>query len=251
MRDGPHATRARRRLSRRPATQVAPPAPGAERKAAGVLVWVLGLQLLSAAALAAEDPRRPGAYCPFPENLKQGEVPACFTPVRREYPEFLAAVDSGQIDDPGVAQLERQLAAGAFGESDYLAVSSLAYGYFRLAQRAASSESPNPALVARLKSWNRLLSGLYEDAAAPPGLRSAVREAARDLHERAPAVSAKCPPHADSEACQTTGLLLQTLRRLDDPAGTYGVRGALGRLLDRMRDDDDVPLTRAVGDRAE
>jgi hypothetical protein len=223
----------------------------ATRHGARVLMLTLGLSLLAAPADPADDSRRPGAYCPFPEDLKKGEVPTCFTPAQQQYPEFLEAVESGRIDDPGVARLEQQLEAADSGESDYLALASLAYGYFRLAERAAHSERPNPALVARLNSWNHLLSGLYENTATPPELRTAVRDAARDLHERAPAVDTSCPPGADGDSCQTTGLLLQTLRRIDDPAGTYGVRGALGKLLDRVRGGDDAPSTRAVGDQAE
>jgi hypothetical protein len=217
---------------------------------ARVLALSLGLSLLAAPVGAADDPRRPGAYCPFPKDLKKGEVPACFTSAQEQYPEFLDAVDSGRIDDPRVAQLERQLETADSGESDYLALSSLAYGYFRLAERVARSEHPNPALVARLNSWNHLLSGLYENSTAAPELRSAVEDAARDLHARAPAVDTECPPDADGGSCQTTGLLLQTLRRIDDSGDTYGVRGALGKLLDRMRGDDDAPLTQATEDRS-
>jgi hypothetical protein len=220
------------------------------RSTARVLALALGLSLLAAPADPAGDPRRPGAYCPFPEDLKKGEVPTCFTPAQRQYPEFLEAVESGRIDDPGVARLEQQLEAADSGESDYLALASLAYGYFRLAERAAHSERPNPALVARLNSWNHLLSGLYQNTSAPPELRSAVADAARDLHQRAPAVETACPPGADDESCQTTGLLLQTLRRIDDPAGSYGVRGALGQLLDRVRGGDDAPVIRPAGDQA-
>jgi hypothetical protein len=223
------------------------------RGPAGVaaLALLLALSVAAPAAGAAGDPRRAGAYCPFPENLKKGEVPECFTSAQREYPEFLAAVESGRIDDPGVTRLEQQLEAAGSEESDYLALSSLAYGYFRLAERVAHSERPNPALVARLQSWNQLLSGLYQKSEASPQLRSAVGDAAQDLHARAPAVTTECPPGSQDETCQTTGVLLQTLRRIDDPADSYGVRRALGRLLDRMRSDDDAPLSRPAGNRAE
>lgn len=187
------------------------------------------------AAVPADDPSRPGAYCPFP---KQGEVPECFADVEREYPDFVAAVDSGEVDSEPVKDVERALQAGSTGSARTLALSSLAYGYFRLAERAAAAERPDPALVARLQSWNELLGRVYEGADADSGFRLAVRDAAQDLHSRAPAVDADCEPDADGRPCQTTGLLLKTLRSLDDPAHPSGVRGALEHLLGRMLPHD-------------
>ncbi len=191
--------------------------------------------LLVPSVEAAENPSQPGAYCPFPEK---GEKPVCFTRVEQEYGDFFAAVDSGQVDDPKVAELERTLQRGGSDEDRTLALSSLAYGYFMLAERAASAESPDPVLVARLESWNALLGAVYEDAETEPSLRTAVRDAALDLHERAAVVPTACAPGSDGEPCQTTGRLLQTLRRIDDPNAESGIRGALGKLLGRMLDDD-------------
>ncbi len=187
-------------------------------------------------ANSAGDPSKPGAYCPFP---KQGEVPQCFADVEREYSDFFAAVDSGEVDAQPVADLERALQGGTSGADRTLALSSLAYGYFMLAQRAAAAERPDPALVSRLQSWNQLLGSVYEDADADSGFRLAVRDAAHDLHARAPAVETECEPGVDGQPCQTTGLLLQTLRSIDDPASQTGVRGALGRLLGRMLPDEE------------
>jgi hypothetical protein len=198
-------------------------------------------------AEAAGDPRQAGAYCPFPEKLEKGRVPECFTPVQREYPDFLAAVDSGRLEDSDVAQLERQLESPGTDGDGVLAVSSLAYGYFRLAERAAASEHPDPTLVARLQRWNELLSAVYEDPETQPGFRTAVRAAAEDLHRRAPAVAAECEPGSGDASCQTTGVLLLTLRRIDDPDGERGVRGALGKLLGRMLGEDEPPLLKPVG----
>jgi hypothetical protein len=159
--------------------------------------------------------------------------------VEAEYSDFLAAVDSGQVDDPKVNELERTLRSGGTVQNRSLALSSLAYGYFMLAERAAAEEHPDPVLVARLQRWNELLGGVYEDEDTDPEFRSAVREAAIDLHARAPAVPAECEPGSDGQDCQTTGVLLATLRRIDDPSGETGVRGALSKLLGRMFEDDE------------
>jgi hypothetical protein len=185
-------------------------------------------------AAAADEPARPGAYCPFP---KAGETPVCFAAVEREYPDFLAAVGDGQVDDGDVASLEQVLRTSDEAEDRALALSSLAYGYFRLAERAASSARPDPALVARLESWNELLGAVYRSARSDPVLRSAVRDAALDLHARAPAVDAGCEAGAEnpgSETCPTTSALLAALRSIDDPNAPTGVRGALENLVGRM-----------------
>lgn len=192
---------------------------------------ILLLLVEAGAALPAGDPSKPGAYCPFP---KKGEAPQCFEEVEREYSDFFAAVDSGEVDSQPVADLERTLQTGTSESDRALAVSSLAYGYFLLARRAAEAERPDPALVSRLQSWNQLLGTVYEDADADSSVRVAVREAAVDLDSRAPAISVECDVDSSAEACQTTGLLLETLRAVDDPDRDSGVRGALGRLLGRM-----------------
>ncbi len=198
---------------------------------------LLASLLAPVAAQPAGDPSQPGAYCPFP---KKGEKPVCFTEVEQEYSDFFAAVDSGRVGDAEVSGVERTLQQGTGTGERTLALSSLAYGYFMLAERAASSEDPDPALVARLESWNALLSTVYEDPEADPGLRTAVREAALDLHARAPDVRSgggetdECDLGSDGRPCGTTSRLLVALRRIDDPDKDTGVRGALGKLLGRM-----------------
>lgn len=189
-------------------------------------------------ASAGGDPSQPGAYCPFPEA---GEKPVCFSEVEQEYSEFFEAVDSGRVDDPRVAAVEQALAAPRGAAERTLALSSLAYGYFMLAERAATQARPDPVLVARLESWNDLLSRVYSDAAGEPTFRTAVREAALDLHARAPAVRttrADCAGDGDGQSCETTSQLLVALRRIDDPDADSGVRAALGRLLGRILKDD-------------
>jgi hypothetical protein len=151
-------------------------------------------------------------------------------------------VDSGEIDDPRIAHLEKTLQQDGRDEERALALSSLAYGYFMLAERAAAEDRPDPALVARLETWNALLSRVYADAEDSPVFRTAVRDAALDLHERAPDVPAPnddCEPDADGSPCGTTSQLLVALRRIDDPDTSSGVRGALGKLIGRMLDDDE------------
>ena len=176
------------------------------------------------------DPSQPGAYCPFP---KKGEKPACFDAVESEYSDFFAAVEGGEVDGEPVADLERALQGDRAGADRTLALSSLAYGYYLLAQRTAAAEDPDPALVARLETWNELLGSVYQEAQEEPDFRSAVKEAALDLHAHAPAVSCE-----EDGSCPDTGLLLQTLRGIDDPAeADTGVRGALGRVLGRMLGD--------------
>lgn len=184
-------------------------------------------------ATPAGDPSQAGAYCPFPEK---GEKPVCFEKVESEYSDFFAAVDSGEIHSASVDDVELALQGRTAGADRALALSSLAYGYYMLAERAASETRPDPALVSRLERWNELLGSVYEGAGQEPELRSAVREAALDLHARAPAVD--CAEGDD--ACSTTGILLRTLRGIDDPAGeSSGVRGALGKLLGRMMDSEE------------
>lgn len=187
---------------------------------------------------AVGDPSKAGAYCPVP---KAGEIPQCFVPVKAKYGDFIDAIDAGTIDAAQLAVVERKLQNGGDAGDAYLALSSLAYGYFRLAERAAALEQPDPVLVGRLRRWNALLTSAYRNAQAKPAFRIAVRTAALDLHARAPAVATKCEPGANGEGCQTTGLLLRTLRGLDDPAAQRGVRGALGHLLGRILEAEHGP----------
>lgn len=207
---------------------------------AALLLAVLASVAFAAALLAPPvlattgDPTKAGAYCPFPAK---GEAQRCFDGVQQDYSDFFRAVEEGEVGEEHEEQLRQDLATG--GERGYGAVSSLAYAYYRYAERAAASDTVDPAVVARLERWNRVLSSVYEDERTDPGLRGAVQAAAEDLHARAPAVGTQCAGGASGESCQTTGLLLQTLRRIDDPADERGVRGALSKLLGRMLGSDD------------
>jgi len=180
-------------------------------------------------AFAAGDVK-PGAYCPFP---KKGEKPSCMEPAQQEYGEFFTALAEGdELSDEDVSRLERDVASGAKADTAYLAISSLSYGYFRLAQQAAANPGEDPAVVARLERWNELLAEAYDASSEDPTYREAVREAALDLQERAPAVVLDCAnEHGETVACNSTEVVLRGFNRAGEQVG---IRGALGRLLNRM-----------------
>ena len=131
---------------------------------ARLLAVAASLGMLSAGPVFAIEPSAaPGAYCPFPEP---GQKPACLAPVQERYPAFLEGADRGRIDEAVTAGVEADLTAASDTRDAYLALSSLAYAYYRLAQREAANPGADPALVRRLEHWNGLLSGLYHDADA-------------------------------------------------------------------------------------
>jgi hypothetical protein len=198
--------------------------------------WMLLAYLLSpsTAAFAANSSDvtsdAAGAYCPLPAP---GEQPACLAPARSQYAHFMDAIDAGSLDAVAAEQVERDLTSGP---RTYLALTSLAYGYYHLAQTAAQKASPTPVLVARLEHWNDLLSTLYAETSTDPGIRRAVREAATDLHERAPVVSSECAGRAGADgSCGSAGTLLDALQAIDAQQSASGVRGALTRLIQRFR----------------
>jgi hypothetical protein len=154
--------------------------------------------------------------------------------VKEKYPEFLEAADTGQLDYAATAQVEADFANAATSQDAYLALSSLAYAYYRLAQFEAADPGADPALVERLERWNETMSAVYHDASADPAVRSAVYEAASDLHARAPAVEGGCADGSGGADCNTTGGLMLALRSADDFSERQGMRGALSRLLGRM-----------------
>ena len=184
---------------------------------------------LVAPAARAADEIRPGAYCPLPEP---GEKPQCLEPAQREYGEFFGAVDGGELGDAQTARLETDLASGAEGANAYLALSSLAYGYYRLAQRAAATPGEDPEVVARLERWNALLARAYQVSPDDAPYRDAVRVAALDIQERSPSVKLRClDAEGEAAACDSTEAVLRALGRGRDETG---VRGVLGRLLERL-----------------
>ena len=174
-----------------------------------------------------------GAYCPLP---KPGEKPACLLPAKQAYGEFFAALDaSGDVGDTAAARLEADVAAGAGSENAYLALSSLAYGYYRLSQQAAATPNDDPELVARLERWNALLSSAYASSAQDADFQDSVREAALDLRRRAPPVALSCLDASGGRvSCDSTEAVLRDIDRLRDQVG---VRGALSRLLGRFFGD--------------
>ena len=161
---------------------------------------------------AGGDPAKAGAYCPLPEP---GQVPQCLAPARAEFGDFFEAVEAGGIENHQSRRLEASLAGGSSKAEAYLALSSLTYGYFMLAQRAAADPLARPALTARLDRWNQLLLRAYSDSESNPEFQQAVRLAARDLDSKAPGRG-----------------LLQLIAQAD--GRTSGMRGALEGLMGRI-----------------
>ena len=110
-------------------------------------LW-LALLLTSAVASSAADKLGPGAYCPLPEK---GRVSECLAPAQATYGDFFDALEEN-ASDGALARVEDAVARGPEEEDAYLALSSLSYGYYRLAQRAAESETIDPAVTRRLNS---------------------------------------------------------------------------------------------------
>jgi hypothetical protein len=176
----------------------------------------------------------PGAYCPLPEK---GQTPQCLLPAKQEYGEFFTALDEGEFSDADAARLERDVASGAASDTPYLAISSLSYGYYRLAQQAADNADEDPAVVARLQRWNQLLAQAFDASAQDPAYREAVHAAALDLRERAPGVRLEClDERGDTTTCDSTEAVLRGFNRAGEQVG---IRGALDRLIHRMLAGDD------------
>jgi len=183
--------------------------------------------LVDHAALASDGEIKAGAYCPFP---KEGEVPSCMAPAQSTYGEFFSSLDAtGAPSAAEAARLEADLISGVDRERSYLALSSLTYAYYRLAQAASQSPDARPELTERLERWNGLLSAAYAES-ADQRFQSAVREAATDLHERAPSIATECDG-ISGQTCNTTGSLLAALDRMDQRGG---MRTPLTHLLNRV-----------------
>ena len=197
--------------------------------------WAAGPALLLAAAVAlAAGEIGPGAYCPLP---KPGETPGCLEPAKAEYGEFFQAVDTGEVDDARLGRVERELAGGAASGNAYLALSSLAYGYYRLSERAARSKTADPVIAARLERWNALLGQASAVSESDGEFRTALRSAALDLQHNAPPVRIRCRDAAgESVECDSTD---DVVRGIDRTASEVGIRGALERLLERIAGSDD------------
>jgi hypothetical protein len=179
-------------------------------------------------ARGAENPGAAGAYCPLPPP---GESARCLAPAQAAYGEFFEALESGVPAEAATARLDADLAAGPGSPNAYLALSSVAYGYWRLSERAAEAQT-DPALAARLESWNALLGQAYAASPADAPYRAAVREAALDLRRRAPPVRLRCvDTDGRSAECDSTEVVL---RGIDTASGEIGLRGALARFLERL-----------------
>jgi hypothetical protein len=180
----------------------------------------------------ADDVIRPisiGSYCSLPEP---GEKPACLDPAQATYPDFFASVEDGQLDSDSASRLEADLMADPGSEDAYLALSSLAYGYLRISSALSASPDASPALSARLLRWNGLLSSTYAEDSAPEHFRSALREAADDIHSRVGRFGARCG--TASEEC-SSGLVL-ALERVDRGGP---LRAPLRGLINRFRRDEE------------
>ena len=166
----------------------------------------------------------PGAYCPLPED---DEPPKCLQPAEQNYSDFFTGLSEGRVDDAALARVERDLA----GENRYQALSTLVYGYYVLSQRAILGKAGEVELANRLEHWNDLLGDTYENA-GDKAFRVAMREAVGDLEKRAPAIPVRC---VDSEGnitqCQSTAAVAEAIA---DNRDRTGIRGAVGRLLQRL-----------------
>lgn len=201
------------------------------------LVAILAVAAILAAAGAgrATEKVAPGSYCALPVK---GETPKCLGAAMAEYGEFFTALGEEDVDAADLERVEHDLAAGGGSQKAYLALSSLAYGYWRLSQRAAADPDADPAIAQRLEQWNAVLAMAYEASPDDPGFRSAVREAALDLSKRAPPVRLRCvDEQGETSECDSTDAVL---RGLDAVAGEAGIGGGLQRLLERMFGAEDT-----------
>jgi hypothetical protein len=160
----------------------------------------------------------------------KGEVPKCMAPARETYGGYFDALERGSLADVDAAQVELAVSQGAASEHAYLALSSLAYGYYQLARREAGRPEQDPAVAVRLARWNTLLEHAYASSPGDETYRAAVRHAAEDLRERA-LISLPCRDEHDAPTeCTSTEAVLRGIDTADEQAG---IRGALDRLLRR------------------
>jgi hypothetical protein len=194
-----------------------------------------GLALPRAATAAAGDPSQPGAYCKLPAP---GEKPVCLEPARAQYQSFFDAVEKGVVTNESSEELEADLRSEEATDRSYLALSSLAYGYWRLAMRAAETEEVDPDIAVRLERWNALLASTYQQNQADSAFRTAVREAASDLQARTPTEGFQCVDEWGQPArCRPAEGLLATIDSFDEQ---LGMRGAILRVLRRLFGEDDT-----------
>jgi hypothetical protein len=185
---------------------------------------------------AAGGEVKPGAYCPLP---KPGEKPSCLVPAQSEYGEFFQGVESGAPSEAQLQRVEREVSGGSDSENPFLALNALSYGYYTMAQAVARDPESDPALIAHLERWNDLLATAYEVSGENLEFRAAVRSAALDLQNRAPALGLRCTDtRGEAARCDSTEAVL---RGLSDKRETAGIRGTLNRLIDRISGGDETP----------
>lgn len=168
-----------------------------------------------------------GAYCPLPEP---GETPACQAPARERYDAFFQAVEAGRIDPAQTASIEAALEHSGDESGAYLALSSLAYGYYKLAHQTGGQPGSDRRLQARLVRWNELLARVYGSESTSPALKQAIRDAAEDLDERVPTVGVTCTA-GHVEECERREGLVGALTEIDERTS---LRGPLSRLMERL-----------------
>lgn len=208
----------------------------ASRPLLAALVAISAIAAIPIAAVtgSAAGKVAPGSYCALPVK---GETPKCLGPAIAEYGEFFTALGEEDVDAAQLERVERDLAEGG-SEKAYLALSSLAYGYWQLSRRAAAEPNSDPAIAEQLEQWNAVLAMAYEANPDDPKFRSAVREAALDLSKRAPPVRLRCiDEQGEASDCDSTDAVL---RGLDAVAGEAGIGGGLQRLLERMFGAEDT-----------
>jgi hypothetical protein len=194
-----------------------------------VLRASFALALLAGPAGADQPKPKPGAYCPLPE---EGQAPVCLQPAQRAYTEFFAGLAQNKLSNEDAQRVEADVAQGARSARSYEALSTLAYGYYRLARASASQGHADPELLARLEHWNELLSKAYTSSEADASYQAAVREAAIDVGRRTPPMGLRCTdPQGKPARCDSTEAVVRAMGEVRD---STGVRGQIGRLLDRI-----------------
>jgi hypothetical protein len=196
------------------------------------LAALLATLALAHAAAASSGERVKGAYCPLP---RKGEVPRCLAPAQANYEAFFDELDAGNASGAGIDQVEAEVARGSAGGNAYLALSSLSYGYFRLAERAATTPGEDPEIVARLERWNALLARAYDTSGDDPHYRDAVRLAAEDLNDRVDFPLTCRDARGEAVDCNSTE---SVLRGINATSERVGVRGALERVFRRLFGSD-------------
>jgi hypothetical protein len=194
-----------------------------------VLRASVALALLAGSSCSDEGKPRVGAYCKIPE---EGQPAACLQPAQRDYTEFFRGLAQDKLSDEAAQRVERDVAQGAQSDRPYEALSTLAYGYYRLARAASSRRETDPEVATRLERWNELLSKAYATSENDPGYREAVREAALDVGRHTPPMGLRCTDAKGHPAhCDSTEAVVRAMGEMRD---TTGVRGEIGRLFDRV-----------------